>query len=223
MLILNCCVVQQVWNCQICVSAIPAAYLLCSTAIRREIRAAWFFAIMNCPFVALSVFYSSVLMRSFTCLQLWTTLMQCRINNSSKCGNYYGPHSSWGPAVLCVTLLFFICKGGYYNLGARGKLSQRGPIYCRCYTESLFAESKFNFSFCWKFASAWKSISHGKSFEVIWFKIVLCLHIKFFEGPLLAHLHIIFALFFTNIWLASEFIKCGSRVLNKRFNKQSKN
>jgi len=39
----NSCVVQQVSNCHSCVSAIPAAYLLCSTAIRRDISATLYF------------------------------------------------------------------------------------------------------------------------------------------------------------------------------------
>ena len=41
MRILNSCVVQQLSNCQAWASAIPAAYLLCSTDIRRDTRAAW--------------------------------------------------------------------------------------------------------------------------------------------------------------------------------------
>jgi len=48
--ILNSCVVQQVWNCQPSVSAIPAAYLLCSTAILWDIRAAWWFCSCELPF-----------------------------------------------------------------------------------------------------------------------------------------------------------------------------
>ena len=32
-----------------------------------------------------------------------------------------------GPAVLCVKFVFMICKGGYSTLGARSKLSERGP------------------------------------------------------------------------------------------------
>jgi len=76
-------VVQQVSYCQPWLSAIPAAYLLCSTAIRWDFRAAWFicscelpcrslecvlihcfnaqpyiFAVVNCAEVALIVFYS---------------------------------------------------------------------------------------------------------------------------------------------------------------------
>jgi len=43
MSILNSCVVQQVSNCQPWVPAIPAAYFLCSIAIRRDIRVAWCF------------------------------------------------------------------------------------------------------------------------------------------------------------------------------------
>ena len=43
MLILNSCVVYQVSNCQSWVCVMPAVYLLCSTTIRRGIRAAWYF------------------------------------------------------------------------------------------------------------------------------------------------------------------------------------
>jgi len=73
---------------------------------------------------------------------------QCRINNSSKCSNCYGPRAFGGPAVLCIEFFVIICNGGYKKLGARGKLSERGPIFYTCYTKTLFAESKFNFSFC---------------------------------------------------------------------------
>jgi len=70
--------------------------------------------------------------------------------------------------------------------------SKKGPIFYICFTNILLAESNLNFYFDWKFASAWKSISHCKLFEVIWLNIVLCLHIKFVKGTPLAH---IFALF----------------------------
>jgi len=88
MRILNCCVVYQVSKCLSWVSAIPAAYLLCSTAVRRDIRAAWCFCSFELPYrrvecvllhcfnaqpyifavvdradAALSVFYSHVLTR----------------------------------------------------------------------------------------------------------------------------------------------------------------
>jgi len=48
------------------------------------------------------------------------------------------------------------------------------------------------FHFVWKFASAWKSISHCKLFEVIWFYIALCLHIKVVKEPPLAHIFDLF-------------------------------
>ena len=60
------------------------------------------------------------------------------------------------------------------------------PIFYTCYTKILLAKSNLNFYFAWKFASPWKSISHCKLFEVIWFYIVLCLHIKVVKGPPLA-------------------------------------
>jgi len=34
-----------------------------------------------------------------------------------------------GPAVLCVKFVFIICKGGCSNLGAQGKLSEKGLIF----------------------------------------------------------------------------------------------
>jgi len=40
MRILNSCAVYQVSNCQTWVCSIPVAYILCSAAIRRDIRAA---------------------------------------------------------------------------------------------------------------------------------------------------------------------------------------
>jgi len=43
MRILNSYVVQQISNCQPWVSAIPAAFLLCSTANRRDTRADGYF------------------------------------------------------------------------------------------------------------------------------------------------------------------------------------
>ena len=89
-----CRLVQQVLNCQPWVSAISAAYLLCSTAVRRDIRTAIFlicelhhrsvecvllhslnaqpyaFAVVNFSDVALNLFYSPVLTRCRIFLQL---------------------------------------------------------------------------------------------------------------------------------------------------------
>jgi len=88
-----CRLVQHVSNCQPEVSAIPTAHL-CSTAIRRDIRAAFFlicellhrsiecillhslnaqpyiFAVVNCSDEAVGVFYSPVLTRCRIFLQL---------------------------------------------------------------------------------------------------------------------------------------------------------
>jgi len=70
MRILNSCVVQQLSRCQPWVSAIPAACLLCSTAVQRDIRAAWCFCSseLSCRSV------ECVLLNSFNAqiLQLWT-------------------------------------------------------------------------------------------------------------------------------------------------------
>jgi len=67
--------------------------------------------------------------------------MQCWINNSSNC---------YGPAFLCITFVLYYLQGWILELGARGKLSGRRPIFYTCYTliqELLFVESKFKFSF----------------------------------------------------------------------------
>jgi len=55
--------------------------------------------------------------------------VQCRINNSSKCCNCYGAHAFGGPVNICVKFVFIICKDVYQNLGARGKFSERAPIF----------------------------------------------------------------------------------------------
>jgi len=56
------------------VSAITAAYLLWWKAIDETFAQPGVFAVVNCPVVALSVFYSTALMRSLICLRLWTAL-----------------------------------------------------------------------------------------------------------------------------------------------------
>jgi len=85
---------------------------------------------------------------------------------------------------------------------------KRAPIFYTCYTKVLLPESNSNFYFVWKFASAWKSISHCKLFEVIWFYTVLCPHIKVVKGPPLAY---IFALFWkTYDLLQSVRLQSGS-------------
>jgi len=56
--------------CKTWVPAIPAAYLLCSTAIRRAFAQPDVFAAVNFPVVVLNVFYFTVSMRSLTFLEL---------------------------------------------------------------------------------------------------------------------------------------------------------
>ena len=73
MRILNSCVIKQVSNFQSWVSTIPAAFLFCSTAIRRDEQPD-VFAVVICPVVTLSVFCSTVSMRSLIFLRLWTAL-----------------------------------------------------------------------------------------------------------------------------------------------------
>jgi len=74
----------------------------------------------------LRIFETSRTICDFSCWDSWPW-HQCRINNSSKCSNCYGARAFGGPAVLRFTFFFIICKGGYYNIGVRGKLSQRAP------------------------------------------------------------------------------------------------
>jgi len=52
----------------------PSCILFCSTAIRRDMHSACCPSVVNCPVAALSVFYSTVSMRSLYFLQLWTAL-----------------------------------------------------------------------------------------------------------------------------------------------------
>jgi len=66
-------------------------------------------------------------------LRIRLPLWQCRINNSSKFNNCYGPRASGGPAVFCVKFVFYCMmditkiQGGYSNLGVRGKFSGSSP------------------------------------------------------------------------------------------------
>ena len=58
-----------VWEpcCKFCESAIPAAYLLCSTAIRRDIRAAWCFCSCELPCRRVECFTSLLQRASLFC------------------------------------------------------------------------------------------------------------------------------------------------------------
>ena len=95
-------------------------------------------------------------------------------------------------------------QGWILEFGCPRQTLRKGPIFYTRYTKALFIESKFNFfDFLWEFVSAWRSISHYKLFEVIWFSIVLCLHIRLVEGPLLAYLHRTFVL----IWQTCDLLQ----------------
>jgi len=89
MRILNSCVDQQVSNCQPSVSAIPAAYLPCSTAIRRDIRAAWYFR--SCELLCRDVECVFLITPLFQCaaytvfLQLWAARRVARGGNGGNC------------------------------------------------------------------------------------------------------------------------------------------
>jgi len=62
--------------------------------------------------------------------------------------------ASWGPRGP----LREICSSIYAMVDVRIKMPEEnsqkgGPIFCTCYTETFFVETKVNFSF-WEFASA---------------------------------------------------------------------
>ena len=93
-------------------------------------------------------------------------------------------------------------------------LHQKRPLYFKHATQKFCSlKAIYIFSFVRKFASAWKSISHCKLFEVVWFYIVLCLRIKVVKGTPLAH----FLLYFKKHMTCSR--ACGSRVVHQLLNK----
>ena len=53
--------------------------------------------------------------------------IQCRINNSSKCCNSYGPRDFGGTRVLRVKIVLYNMQGWILELGARGKHSSYFP------------------------------------------------------------------------------------------------
>ena len=91
---------------------------------------------------------------------------------------------------------------------------KKGPLYFTHATQKFYLlKANQIFHFVWKFASSWKPISHCKLFEVIWFYIAICLHIKLLKGP---HWHI-FLFYFENHMTYSR--ACGSRVAHQLLNK----
>jgi len=109
-----------------------------------------------------------------------------------------------------------VSKRGPWTLYIYSHYIKKGaPMFCTCYTKTFCWKQIIFFIILWKFASAWMSVSHCKLFEFIWFYIVLCLHIESCWGPP-SH---IFCWILKNILLASEPIKCGSRVVYQLSNK----
>ena len=91
---------------------------------------------------------------------------------------------------------------------------KKWPLYFTHATQKFYSLKAIKiFYFVWKFASARKYISHCKLFEVIWFYIVLCPHIKLVKGPPFAH----FLLYFEKHMAYSR--ACGSRVFHQLLNK----
>ena len=114
---------------------------------------------------------------------------------------------------FCKLKLFLACLLQWlfgYNFSVTKAWQCNSASYTKILLHQNFAcwkQLKF-FHFVWKSASAWKSISHCKLFEVIWFYIVLCLHIKVAKRPPLTH---IFALFWnTYDFLQSLRLQSGS-------------
>ena len=72
---------------------------------------------------------------------------QCRINNSSKCSNYYWPRAFGDTAVLCVKFVFLYMREWILEFRCQRQTQKGNPIFYICCTDTLFAESKLNFSF----------------------------------------------------------------------------
>ena len=126
---------------------------------------------------------------------------------------FWGPKQTLrrGPKTLTKYVAFHVYNKwskkwahGPYNCWSHIKTG--APILWSCNTETLFAERKLNLLifFC-EFASALKPVSHCKLFDVIWFSL-------FFVYALLVE-GLFGTFILTNIWIASEFIKCDCRAL----------
>jgi len=136
--------------------------------------------------------------------------MQCRINNNSKCSNCYGPHAFGGPTVLCAKFVLYYMQGWILEFSCSRQALKKRTLYFAHSIPKLYSlKARYIFHFVSEFASAWKSISlsHCKSFEVILFYTVISLHIEDVQGPLLAHLHIIFSLFWQTYDLLQNLLK----------------
>jgi len=73
---------------------------------------------------------------------------QCRISNNSKCRNCYGPRAFGGPGVLCVKFILYYTQGNILEFRCPRQTLRTGDLYFTHDTETLFAESKLNVSFC---------------------------------------------------------------------------
>jgi len=54
---------------------------------------------------------------------------QCRINNSSKCSNCYGPRAFGGPAVLCVKCVLYHMQRWISELSCPRQTLRKGALY----------------------------------------------------------------------------------------------
>jgi len=152
-------------------------------------------------------------------MPLYIQYSQFRINNSSKCSNCFGPCAFGVPAVFRVIFVLYNMQGWILQF----RCTRQGLIFL-----SLYFTHAIPKLFRWKqvkfFILSWKSVSHCKSFELIWFlNCSLSKHYRCLETPFPTFAHD-FCFILIKMWFASEPIKGGSgRVINKHFNKTLQN
>ena len=134
-----------------------------------------------------------------------TVSWQCPINNSSKCSSCHGPRAFGVPAVLCVKFFQYYMQGWILYLGVRSKLSEREPILHMLFRNFIrWKQVKF-------FILPGNLLLRENPFHILKclksydFKLFFFYTLKLLWGPYVT-LHIIF-------------LKCGSGVINKHFNK----
>ena len=94
---------------------------------------------------------------------------QCRINDNGKCSDRCGPR---GPCVILNRwILEFRCQ------------RQTLPMYFTHGKQTLFAETKLNFSFCLGSCSAWKYILHCKFLKSFDIQLSLSTHSSCWGAP----------------------------------------
>jgi len=99
---------------------------------------------------------------------------------------------------------------------------KEGPIFYTCYSETIFAGSRLYFSFCLIVCFC---VKVHFALLIVWSHLILkcslSTHYICWGAPIGAFAQN-FCFTLTNIWLASEFNKCGYRAINKLLTKQNK-